>query len=59
MTCTKCGFEMTAKVIDSSITRWTCPHGHTKMDIKDRPSASKPAHVRVGESTYPDNLEHK
>jgi hypothetical protein len=60
MKCNKCGFDMTAKVIDAGITIYKCPLGHKKTIFTDRPSATRPARQRVAvESTYPNNLGHK
>lgn len=61
MQCKKCGFDMTAKVIDPGITIFKCPLGHKYTQYTARPSATKPPRQRVAvaESTYPDNLEQK
>lgn len=59
MICGKCGFDMTAKVVDQSITVYKCPLGHKYTEITSRPSATKRKRGAVIESTYPDNLERK
>jgi len=50
---------MTSNVIDAGITIWRCPLGHKKTELRDRPSATRPARIHITESTYPANLEHK
>jgi len=55
MKCKRCEFDMTAKVIDVSITIWRCPFDHKYTEVTNRPSAYTPPR----QSTYPYNLEQK